>query len=75
MTPYLNRGGDSGVLAYEIKERAILVKFPGMIYTYDYSHPGTAHVERMKQLAIQGEGLNEYISRHIQDNYASKRSA
>ena len=73
MQPYANRGGNSSVVAFEIGEDAITIQFQGgSTYLYDYSLPGTAHVEQMKALAIQGMGLSSYVNRHVRKAYAAR---
>ena len=75
MTVYLNLGRDSGILEYEIGEDFIIVHFGSgkyRHYKYDYTSTGMEQVERMKVLAENGQGLNEYISKCIKSNYANK---
>lgn len=72
MVPYLNRNGNSGVVAYEIGTDFIRVQFhdkPPYLYTYD--SVGQHNVERMKELAIAGRGLATFISQHreIRDGF------
>lgn len=70
MTQYSNKGGDSGVLAYEISDSKISVKFSdGSIYHYSYASAGQGNVEKMKKLAQQGEGLNSFINTHVRFKY------
>jgi hypothetical protein len=72
--PYRNLSGDSGVIAYEIADRAIVVMFRnGSTYVYDFDSTGKADVERMKALAVAGKGLATYISTSVGDRYAAKR--
>lgn len=70
---YQNRGGDSGVSAYEIGTDSITVKFKdGALYLYNNSSAGSANIEKMKQLAVAGMGLNSFISSVVKKGYASK---
>ena len=72
MERYRNSGSDSGVSAYEIGSNYIIVKFSGSARTYTYSYGGGAgynHVENMKKLAKNGNGLNAYINKHVRDLY------
>ncbi len=71
MEGYRNRGGDSGVSAYEIGTDYIKVKFAGNPRTYTYSHrkAGSSHVDNMKRLAKSGSGLNSYINRYVKYLY------
>lgn len=75
MAPYRNLNGNSNVVAYEITEDSIIVVFrSGTHRNYRYNHisPGKAAVDRMKALAVQGHGLNSYISATIKNNFAEK---
>jgi hypothetical protein len=72
MERYKNLSGDSGVVAYEIRDNGIIVEFvSGECYLYDERIPGTRTVEQMKALAQKGKGLSTYISRHVRKNYAA----
>lgn len=67
---YGNRGGDSGVSAYEIGSDYIKVLFKGNSKIYTYSYGGKAgqhHVDTMKRLAISGSGLNSYINSNVKN--------
>ena len=44
----------------------------GAVYLYTYSSAGTHHIERMKALAMRGDGLNAYINEHVRKAYARK---
>ena len=73
MTPYRHSPQPTGVLAYRIAPEAIEVKFvDGRRYLYNYAVTGAAAVERMKQLAKEGEGLSTFISQHVRDKYAER---
>jgi hypothetical protein len=73
MERYRNLGGDSGVSAYEIGADYIKVEFTsGSLYLYNYGSAGIQHIERMKELAIAGEGLNSFINRYVRKAYALK---
>lgn len=71
MERYRNLGGNSGVYAYEIGNAYIKVQFSDLsVYTYSYyGKAGKNHVDNMKQLAIQGEGLNSYINTKVKYLY------
>ena len=74
MERYQNLNGDSGVVAFELGEGSIRVKFnSGWIYLYTNGSAGRMHINRMHQLAIDGVGLNSYISRYVKTSYQSKR--
>ncbi len=73
MTRYRNLSGNSGVYAYESGNDNIVVQFnDGATYLYNYSIPGSSDVENMKRLALNGSGLNSYISTNVRKRYASK---
>lgn len=73
MVRYRNLGGDSGVSAYEIGNDFIKVQFSDdSIYLYSYRKPGSIHVEQMKVLAQNGNGLNSYINKKVKYKYEYK---
>lgn len=73
MPQYANLGGDSGVVSYETTEDSITVTFKdGSAYVYTNSSAGSSNIRRMKQLAARGEGLNEFINRHVRTDYDRK---
>ena len=73
MERYKNLGGNSGVEAFKVEDQSIAVKFfTGGSYLYDADSPGLVHIEKMKQLAEDGEGLNGYINKKVKKNYARK---
>lgn len=75
MTPYSNLNGNSNVLSYEITDDSIQVVFKSGThrhYLYNHIRPGQLVVDRMKALAIQGHGLNSYISTIVKGNFARK---
>lgn len=64
---YENVSGRSNIAKYKIGVDYIAVKFYGTdkIYEYTYSSVGKYHVDKMKELAHQGFGLNSYIMKDI----------
>ncbi|AXE97037.1 MULTISPECIES: hypothetical protein [Burkholderiaceae] len=75
MKRYRDLSGQSGVVAYEVSNDAITVKFrDGDVYLYDYATTGRREVEEMKRLAVAGQGLSTFISRVVKDRYARKWS-
>lgn len=73
MQRYLNRSGDSGVVAYELGPASIAVRFvDGSVYVYDAKQPGASEVDEMKRLAQAGRGLSGYIGQTVQKNFAKK---
>ncbi len=72
MKKYSRLSGDSGVIAYQLDDEAIRVKFvDGKVYLYSYASTGRAHVEQMKVLAKSGRGLSAYISKYVRDDFES----
>lgn len=70
---YLNKGGNSSVANYSIEQDSITVQFKdGSAYLYNYFSTGVAGIEQMKRLAVNGKGLNSYISRFVRKRYARK---
>lgn len=70
MIRYQNLNGNSNVFAYEIGDDYVDVKFiGGSVYRYSYSSAGSYHIEKMKELAIRGYGLNSYIMTYVKYQY------
>jgi len=70
MQRYANFGGHSSIYGYEIEPTRIRVMFSdGAIYSYSYVSAGISNVERMKQLAMSGQGLNSFIMRNVRNSY------
>ena len=67
MQIYADINNDSGVKGFEIQESSITVWFKdsSRSYTYSYLSAGQHHVEKMKQLALSGNGLNGYINHNV----------
>ncbi len=75
MTPYRNATGRSNVAQYEFTDDSIQVVFKSGAYRhylYDHDQPGRAAVEKMKQLATRGSGLNSYIVSVVGRKYARR---
>ena len=73
MERYKNLSGKSGVRAYQIRERSVVIEFEGDgKYLYTYDRPGEQQVEEMKRLAVEGLGLSTYISRTVKNRYLRK---
>jgi hypothetical protein len=75
MAPYKNSNGNSNVESYEITDDAIQVRFKSgrfRNYLYNSLRPGTPVVDHMKALAVQGHGLNSYISTTVRSRFARK---
>jgi len=71
MQKYANTNGDSGVDSFEMGDSYITVQFKGTPRTYTYSHniAGQHHVDKMKELAVSGNGLNAYINYNVKFKY------
>lgn len=73
MNIYKDLNGDSGVNAYEYDSDYIRVQFStGAVYLYTYSSAGKSNVDRMKNLADKGDGLNAFINQNVGKNYEKK---
>ena len=74
MTPYKNINGQSNIIAYENGDGYIKIQFAKgywKIYTYTNLSAGNSIVKHMQKLALQGHGLNSYISIN-KPHYSSK---
>lgn len=73
MERYKNLSGKSGVHSYEIGGDCIEVQFNDRAaYLYDYESAGSGNIEKMRQLAKKGIGLNTFINKYVKKNYARK---
>ncbi|MDD7887106.1 hypothetical protein [Flavivirga sp. 57AJ16] len=71
MTWYKNLGGDSGIASYEIGADKITITFSTNVsYEYTYDSAGVDHIENMKSLAKNGQGLNSYINKYVKKRYS-----
>jgi len=71
LNKYKDLSGDGGIMGYFFLEDGIIIKFSNSYYyLYNYENPGGEHVEKMKKLAAQGQGLKTYINKYVRDNYA-----
>jgi len=76
MQRYADHSGRSGIIAFELGEDYLDVRFTsGDVYRYTSRRPGAQDLAHMKELALRGEGLSTFISRHIGVRYDSKRVA
>ena len=71
MQKYQNTGRKSGVEEFEIGQDYILIKYfkTPKLYKYSYASAGKEKVEKMKELAIKGQGLNGYVNRVAEFEY------
>jgi hypothetical protein len=66
MQSYENVGGSSAIVAFEIGDDSITIKFvDGSVYMFTYQSAGSANVEQMKKYANFGHGLHGFISRFV----------
>jgi hypothetical protein len=66
MELYENAGGDSAIVAFEIGDDSITIRFmDGSVYVFTYRSAGSANVEQMKKYAHFGHGLNGFIRRFV----------
>lgn len=73
MERYQNRGGNLGIVRYEIGDDSIIVQFrDNSMYLYNSIRPGQVTVNHMKMLARAGQGLNSYIGRTVRKNFYQK---
>jgi hypothetical protein len=71
--PYGNLSGDSGVVAFELGARSVIIQFrDGWKYQYTAASAGAHAIEEMKRLAVAGRGLSTFISQGVRDGYARK---
>lgn len=65
--------GGGGVQAFEFSVDGITVAFgDGAVYRYDHASAGLANIQQMKQLALNGEGLDRYIRLYARDAHAAR---
>ncbi|MDB5850482.1 MAG: hypothetical protein JWP29_4234 [Rhodoferax sp.] len=73
MQTYRNRGGTSPISAFETGPDTITVQFAdGAAYVYNVRSAGQKHIAAMQRLAVDGQGLATYITRHVRDRYARR---
>ncbi len=73
MEQYKNLSGNSGITAFEIGPKSITLEFAdGGVYLYTYRSAGRERIEKMKELAMDGRGLNTYINDVFSKGYAEK---
>ena len=73
MLLYKNLSGDSGIKAFEIGDDYIIVEFTnGEHYMYTNEITSKTEVDRMKELAIAGQGLNSMLAKRPYHKHAKK---
>lgn len=72
MQPYKNSGNLSWISAFEIGDDYIKIQFiDGVIHLYTNGNAGIKHIQKMKELAIAGKGLNNYIDKYVREMQAN----
>jgi hypothetical protein len=71
MQTYGTRGSSSGVSHYEIGPNYIHLQFreDPRIFVYTDKRPGLAKVVVMQHLAMEGEGLTEFVHEQVSGDY------
>lgn len=71
MIRYQNKGGNSAIVFYEIGDDYIKIWFKDAkrTYVYSYKSAGKENVEYMKRLALEGQGLNAFIKKYVNQGY------
>jgi hypothetical protein len=73
MQRYSNRGGDSGIVAYEYDATSIRVQFSDhAVYEYTAVSAGQSNIDKMKRLAEAGKGLNAFININVKFKFSRK---
>jgi hypothetical protein len=79
MEKYKNLGGQSSVSQYEIGEDYITIEFVkkddddgSNTYKYTYESAGSHNIEKMKEIAMAGEGLTSFVNENVKKLYESK---
>jgi hypothetical protein len=72
MQRYKNLSGELCVVAYEISDTSITIKFRGgESYLYTQESAGRAELAEMQRRARAGQGLSTFISQVIRNRYAA----
>ena len=70
---YSDPDGNSSIASYQIGSDYVSVRFTdGSIYTYTDASAGEQNIERMKDLARTGDGLNSFILANVTYDYESR---
>ncbi len=71
MQKYEDIDKDSKVECFQNNETSIKVRYKdsSKVYVYSYDKPGRLHVERMKRLALSGDGLNSFVNKYVGKKY------
>ena len=73
MEHYLNKCGKSPITRFHIEDEKVTVWYnDDTSYSYSYARAGKPVVDRIKELALQGEGLATFISQQAKFLYDHK---
>ncbi len=73
MRRYGDPEGTSSIRAFELSVDSITVEFSdGTVFLYNHSSTGLANVQQMKQLALNGQGLDHYITHYARKAHAAQ---
>lgn len=75
MNPYGNGNGTSGISGYYIDpdDNFIEIEYAnGGVYTYQKRNVGELNFLKMKVLAMEGEGLNAFINKHVRNRNVNR---
>ncbi|NML23461.1 hypothetical protein HHL16_21455 [Pseudoflavitalea sp. G-6-1-2] len=73
MEKYLNKSGNSPISKYQIEDERITVWYnDDTSYSYSYPRAGKPIVDKLKELAVEGEGLATFISQQAKFLYDHK---
>jgi hypothetical protein len=73
MRRYGDTDGNCSVRAFELSVDSITVEFSdGTVYLYNHSSAGIANIQQMKQLALNGKGLDNYIIHYARKAHAAQ---
>lgn len=73
MEQYLNKRGNSPITRFLIEEEKVTVWYKdNTSYVYSYALAGQPIVDKIKELAVKGEGLATFISQQSKFLYDHK---
>ena len=76
MQRYADHSGRSGIVAFELGEDYLDVRFAsGEVRHYTARRPGARDLAHMKELALRGEGLAAFINHHVGVRHEAVRTA
>ena len=70
---YMDLSGGGGITGYKFLQKGIILQCKLKdLYLYDFNKPGKQHIEQMKIVAEEGQGLTTYVNKNVRDNYSEK---